>query len=901
MGNAFYDGRGVPAEIRKQDLEKLALCTWAFVRSMKRHLSPEDEDEDAFRVELLRKLPKPQALAIINATHRPNRALQDLSLAIENLPMHFMRKNEIQQAVTIFEDNLGSSERLLTSPVPLFYSRHTARFLSVWLLLLPLGLYDTFGDSWNHIGLIPATAILSVFLFGIEELATQLEEPFTILPMQAFCDKIYNWCTEIASWTAGDNGMEVKQPLPQHTVQQSSPVKEMARETTEDNPVETLTNSETDPSEVNGYGVLGNLAGVLQTETMLSRSIAVQNEESSREVVSLHQNDAEHLRSEMEGSEVPNAFEPQACFEEEDNALPNTQSDGETQDGDIFTTYVHEHEAAKSLSPKSECPSIGETSPNAASPTLDKDVNEFQYFSDSDNVMEGPELGSMDPNFNTASVEENPSFENPTIVRDRFYVASKLHEQIPSTTFDSERPRAPNTDDSIHHTSSTQGFELDVDEGVVSPTEEGIVAGFDNELTPANPLPDVYLVDDVDEQVAGASSGNIEVSAEDDEYPNGKSLASATSEDVDPPSLDNDNVELVTSERKFDSVSKFEEPEADIDLERIAPELSREAVEYNRLSESIVDAKAFDLREELVSAEGFDKNSAPGSVTLTENSQAYGEVQLESQPPETPPSSLAEKANPVAAISTSTNSAPEKNLNLQDESVSGLSNEIHASTEEEPLQFRNDLTENDAIDDPSHPNQANGTPTDLLNAGKPSPALKTNTHTDSLGNVRPDMPDTESSSSSEMSGSDDGVISFDRESEASRTPSDSWLSRHKETFQAIYGYKEEFSEPDATDSGRSDEGKELAYSFASDGQITLPVDNVAYESALFREKQPSLSSNVQSAMWDVQEISEPESSREEHVEDQVDYAQSAPESVPAHQFTARPPPSSENLVQLLFN
>jgi hypothetical protein len=46
-------------------------------------------------------------------------------------------------------------------------------------------------------------------LFGIEEIATQLEEPFTILPMQAFCDKIYNWCNEIVTFEPGDNGMPV--------------------------------------------------------------------------------------------------------------------------------------------------------------------------------------------------------------------------------------------------------------------------------------------------------------------------------------------------------------------------------------------------------------------------------------------------------------------------------------------------------------------------------------------------------------------------------------------------------------------------------------------------------------------------------------------------------------------
>ena len=213
MGAAWYDSRGVSKEERDEDLNVLALAIWSFVRSMKRHLSPLEEDEEDFKGELYEKLPKEQAQAIIDAAHRPNRALFDLSVAIENLPMHWMRKNEIHKAVTIFEDNLGSSERLLTSPVPLFYSRHTARFLFFWLSALPLALYDSFGSSWNHLALIPSIAVLSTFMFGIEELANQLEEPFTILPMQAFCDKIYNWCMEIVSWEAGDNGMP--EPLEQ--------------------------------------------------------------------------------------------------------------------------------------------------------------------------------------------------------------------------------------------------------------------------------------------------------------------------------------------------------------------------------------------------------------------------------------------------------------------------------------------------------------------------------------------------------------------------------------------------------------------------------------------------------------------------------------------------------------
>jgi predicted membrane chloride channel (bestrophin family) len=216
MGTAWYDKSSVSSERRKEDLKALSLATWSFVRAMNRHLSPEREDEENFKKELYEKLPQEQAQAIIDAAHRPNRALFDISVAIENLPMHFMRKNEINKAVTIFEDNLGSSERLLTSPVPLFYSRHTARFLLFWMIGLPFALYDSFSTSWNHIAMIPSMGILAIFLMGIEELANQMEEPFTILPMQIFCDKIYNWCTEIVSWEAGDNGMSVHEAAKKH-------------------------------------------------------------------------------------------------------------------------------------------------------------------------------------------------------------------------------------------------------------------------------------------------------------------------------------------------------------------------------------------------------------------------------------------------------------------------------------------------------------------------------------------------------------------------------------------------------------------------------------------------------------------------------------------------------------
>lgn len=64
-------------------------------------------------------------------------------------------------------------------------------------------------SQFNGVLLIPATFFMSTFLYGIEELANQMEEPFTILPMQAFCDRIYQWCMEITTWKPGDNGMAI--------------------------------------------------------------------------------------------------------------------------------------------------------------------------------------------------------------------------------------------------------------------------------------------------------------------------------------------------------------------------------------------------------------------------------------------------------------------------------------------------------------------------------------------------------------------------------------------------------------------------------------------------------------------------------------------------------------------
>jgi putative membrane protein len=57
-------------------------------------------------------------------------------------------------------------------------------------LLLPCALYPAFSELNQVWATLPASSILSFFLFGVDELAMQLEEPFSILPMSYFCNDI---------------------------------------------------------------------------------------------------------------------------------------------------------------------------------------------------------------------------------------------------------------------------------------------------------------------------------------------------------------------------------------------------------------------------------------------------------------------------------------------------------------------------------------------------------------------------------------------------------------------------------------------------------------------------------------------------------------------------------------
>ena len=97
------------------------------------------------------------------------------------------------------QDSLGNCERILYNPIPLSYTRHTARFLVLWLLLLPLALWEKM--LW---GVVPTTLIISYLLFGIDQIAVQMVRAHgCVCVCMCACACGYVCCACVVQWVKG--------------------------------------------------------------------------------------------------------------------------------------------------------------------------------------------------------------------------------------------------------------------------------------------------------------------------------------------------------------------------------------------------------------------------------------------------------------------------------------------------------------------------------------------------------------------------------------------------------------------------------------------------------------------------------------------------------------------------
>eukprot|EP00878_Enallax_costatus_P025175 GHUV01026908.1.p1 GENE.GHUV01026908.1~~GHUV01026908.1.p1 ORF type:complete len:418 (+),score=116.02 GHUV01026908.1:150-1403(+) len=160
------------------------LLRWlrVFPLSLMVHLRGHEEELE----ELVQRLLTPdEAQVLMRSKNRPLLVLSAMGqlLAVSN--MRIESKTHMDESVRVLQEALGSCEKILTTPIPISYTRHTGRFLVLWLTCLPFVIWQELG--WFS---VPISMVVSFLLFGIEEIGVQIEEPFGILAVESYCEEV---------------------------------------------------------------------------------------------------------------------------------------------------------------------------------------------------------------------------------------------------------------------------------------------------------------------------------------------------------------------------------------------------------------------------------------------------------------------------------------------------------------------------------------------------------------------------------------------------------------------------------------------------------------------------------------------------------------------------------------
>ena len=139
--------------------DQLARQAALFPKALKSFLRGADDDK-VFKKEATILVGPDTANALMASKNRATFVCNLISATVKRANMDPMDRANMDSNTNKLVDYLGACERIFRSPIPLVYTRHTARFLTSFMLLLPLALWEPMRDSWNHWTTIPATAIL---------------------------------------------------------------------------------------------------------------------------------------------------------------------------------------------------------------------------------------------------------------------------------------------------------------------------------------------------------------------------------------------------------------------------------------------------------------------------------------------------------------------------------------------------------------------------------------------------------------------------------------------------------------------------------------------------------------------------------------------------------------------
>ncbi|KAF8056864.1 hypothetical protein HT031_006208 [Scenedesmus sp. PABB004] len=119
---------------------------------------------------------------LLAAPHKQLALGQALSSIVAEARVDPMVRMALDDNVRLYTFEFGACGRIFNTAIPFCYTRHTSRFLTAYLALLPLLLWPMAG--WAS----PALAVAIAFLLlGVENIGAFLEEPFHVIAFDTFC------------------------------------------------------------------------------------------------------------------------------------------------------------------------------------------------------------------------------------------------------------------------------------------------------------------------------------------------------------------------------------------------------------------------------------------------------------------------------------------------------------------------------------------------------------------------------------------------------------------------------------------------------------------------------------------------------------------------------------------
>jgi len=140
----------------------------------------DENDKDFKNICMAQKTKAHGPLCIISAMRK--------IIAQNGTSADYIHNRQMDEHLQRLVSSIGMCEKVVRTPIPTCFTRHTSRLFFLWSNLLPFAMYSSCGPIWT----LPASIMVSYAVVGIEDVGVQLEEPFNILPLRQYSEGVYD-------------------------------------------------------------------------------------------------------------------------------------------------------------------------------------------------------------------------------------------------------------------------------------------------------------------------------------------------------------------------------------------------------------------------------------------------------------------------------------------------------------------------------------------------------------------------------------------------------------------------------------------------------------------------------------------------------------------------------------